>query len=148
MQKTFKLSILLILILTMAVAVLGCTKKTPGKTTTPGKEMEQKKPDKEETAEEKKDRETESLFDLTLRDDGNYELKSYKGSQKRVTIPTEYKGKKIVSIESNAFENSSIESITIPSTVEKINTTLYNFYDNQIKKVDSDVSKDWKYAIA
>ena len=120
MKNTFKLSILLILILTLAVAVLGCTKKTPDKRTTPGKQTEQKKPDKVETPEEKRDKETESLFDLTLRDDGNYEVKSYKGSQKEVSIPNEYKGKKVVGIGSNAFENSSIESITIPSTVEKI----------------------------
>ena len=120
MKKTFKLSIFLILILTMAVAVLGCTKKTPDKTTTPGKQTEQNNPDKVETPEEKRDKEAESLFDLTLRNDGNYEVKSYKGSQKEVTIPNEYKGKKVVGIESNAFENSSIESITIPSTVEKI----------------------------
>lgn len=38
MKKTFQLSILLILILTMAVAVLGCTKKTLGKTTTSRKQ--------------------------------------------------------------------------------------------------------------
>ena len=89
MKKTFKLSILLILILTMAIAVLGCTKKTPGKATTPGKQTEQKKPDEGETPEEKRDKETESLFDLTLRDDGNYEVKLYKGNQKKVTIPSD-----------------------------------------------------------
>ena len=67
MKKTFKLSIILVLILTMAIAVLGCTKKTPDKTTTPGKQTEQNKPDKVETPEEKRDKETESLFDLILR---------------------------------------------------------------------------------
>ena len=126
MKKTFRLSIVLILILTIAVAVLGCTKKTPHKTRTPGNQTEQNKPDKGETPEEKRDKETESLFDLTLRDDGNYEVKLYKGNQKKVTIPSEYKGKKIVGIKSNAFENSSIESITIPSTVENIGD--YAFY--------------------
>ena len=126
MKKTFKLSLVLILIFTIAVAVLGCTKKTPHKTKTPGNQTEQNKPDKGETPEEKRNKETESLFDLALRDDGNYEVKSYKGSQKKVTIPSEYKGKKIVGIESNAFENSSIEFITIPSTVENIGD--YAFY--------------------
>ena len=126
MKKTFKLSIILVLILTMAIAVFGCTRKTSDKPTTPEKQTEQKKPDKVETPEEKRDKVTESLFDLTLRDDGNYEVKSYKGSQKEVTIPSEYKGKKIVGIGNNAFEDSSIESITIPSTVENIGD--YAFY--------------------
>lgn len=126
MKKTFKLSLVLILIFTIAVAVLGCTKKIPPKTTKPGNQTEQNKPDKGETSEEKRNKETESLFDLALCDDGNYEVKSYKGSQKKVTIPSEYKGKKVVGIGSNAFENSSIESITIPSTVENIGD--YAFY--------------------
>ena len=96
MKKAFKLSIFLILILTMTIAVFGCTRKTPAKPKTPEKQTEQKKPDKVETPEEKRDKETESLFDLTQRDDGNYEVKSYKGSQKEVTIPNEYKGKKVM----------------------------------------------------
>ena len=51
MKKTFKLSLVLILIFTIAVAVLGCTKKIPRKTTKPGKQTEQNKPDKGETRE-------------------------------------------------------------------------------------------------
>lgn len=120
MKKSIKLGVFLIIVLVMAISVFGCTRKTPRKTANPSKQTEQKKPDKVETPEEKRDKETESLFDLTLRNDGNYEVKSYKGSQKEVSIPNEYKGKKVVGIGSNAFENSSIESITIPSTVEKI----------------------------
>ena len=53
MKKTFKLSIILVLILTMAIAVFGCTRKTPDKTTKPGKQTEQKQPDKVETPEER-----------------------------------------------------------------------------------------------
>ena len=64
MKKTFRLSLVLILIFTMTIAVLGCTKKTPRKTTKPSKQTEQNKPDKGETPEEKRDKETESLFDL------------------------------------------------------------------------------------
>ena len=89
MKKTFRLSIVLILILTIAVAVLGCTKKTPHKTRTPGNQTEQNKPDKGETPEEKRDKVTDSLFDLILRDDGNYQVKLYKWSQKEVIISSE-----------------------------------------------------------
>ena len=129
MKKTFKLSIILVLILTIAVAVLGCTQKTPGKTTTPGKQTEQKKPDKVETPEDKR---ISSLFDM--REDGDsYVVTSYKGSEKEVTIPSEYRGKKVVGIESNAFRNSSIKSITIPSTVEKVDSS---FGDAKIKVMD------------
>lgn len=125
MKKTFQLSILLILILTMAVAVLACTKKTPGKTTTPGEQVEQKKPDREETPEDKI---KSSLFDM-IEDGDSYVVTSYKGSQQEVTIPSKYKGKKVVGIWSNAFVNSSIKSITIPSTVDKIGSyAFYNCY--------------------
>ena len=121
MKKTFKLTMILVLILTMAAVVLGCTNKTPGKTTTPGKQMEQKKPDREETPEDKI---KSSLFDMIEYGD-SYVVTSYKGSQKQVTIPSKYKGKKVVGIWSHAFANSSIKSITIPSTVEKIGSNAF-----------------------
>ena len=122
MKKTFKLSIILVLILTMAIAVFGCTRKTPDKTTKPGKQTEQMQPDKVETPEEKRDKVTDSLFDLILRDDGNYQVKLYKWSQKEVIISSEYKDKKIVVIENKAFNGSTVETLTIPNTVEEINT--------------------------
>ena len=84
MKKTFKLSLVLILIFTIAVAVLGCTKKIPRKTTKPGNQTEQNKLDKGETPEEKRNKETESLFYLYKSVDANHLLKLKKRKPKKV----------------------------------------------------------------
>ena len=43
-------------------------------------------------------------------------------------ISSEYKDKKIVVIENKAFNGSTVETLTIPNTVEEINTRFGDMY--------------------
>lgn len=133
MKKSFKLTMILVLILTTAVAVLGCTKKTPDKTTTPGKQIEQKKPDEEgknpieeeEPEKEMTDEQIEKLFEMK-RVKGGYAVKKYIADDENVSIPKEYKGRKINKIEEKAFADCDfLEKIDMPSSVEEISKRAF-----------------------
>ena len=67
-----------------------------------------------------------------LKDDGTYELTQYnlyiedadgniyKGEGEAVTVPSEVEGKKVTSLQHNAFNNSPIKSIVLPDGIKAI----------------------------
>ena len=140
MKKGIRLSVFLILILVMAISVFGCAKKTSDKTTTPGKQTEQKKPDEEQkkpNEEEKKPSEEENKPNI----------------KKKVKIKFAIKGQNTFGEEYEKAEGteseyvSSIEKeegdIVKPSELldvvkEKINETIYNKLD-MLYKYDGEV---------
>ena len=140
MKKGIRLSIFLILILVMAISVFGCAKKTPDKTTTPGRQTEQKKPDEEQkkpNEEEKKPSEEENKPNI----------------KKKVKIKFAIKGQNTFGEEYEKAEGteseyiSSIEKeegeIVKPSELldvvkEKINEAIYNKLD-MLYKHDGEV---------
>ena len=102
MKKTFKLSIILVLILIMAIAVFGCTRKTPDKPTTPEKQTEQRKPDEQKKPDEegKKPSEEENKPNI----------------KKKVKIKFTIKGQKTFGDEYEQAEGTESEYV---STIEK-----------------------------
>lgn len=66
-------------------------------------------------------------------DNSNYtaELKTYEGSASEIEIPGEVYGYKVTSIDSRVFyENSTLQSVTIPDTLESIGVMAFAFCDN------------------
>ncbi len=57
---------------------------------------------------------------------GEMEIKSYNGSDEKITIPATYNGKPVTSIGANAFENKSVTSITIPKSITSIGANAFN----------------------
>ncbi len=49
-----------------------------------------------------------------------YSVTGYEGTDKKITIPEYYEGKPVLAIAENAFKNSKITSVSIPSTVTYI----------------------------
>ena len=71
------------------------------------------------------------VFTLT---DAGYEVTGYTGTDKYVTVPETYLGKKVVSVGQEAFLNKNIVYFSLPSTVKSIGrnaflgTTWYDLY--------------------
>lgn len=66
------------------------------------------------------DAEIEGLFELDKHSENEYYIKGYKGTVPDVKIPSTYKGKKIVAFTPETFQKTSIKSIDIPSTIDRI----------------------------
>lgn len=66
------------------------------------------------------DTEIEALFELDKHNENEYYIKGYKGTAPDVKIPSTYKGKKIVAFTPETFQKTSIKSIDIPSTIDRI----------------------------
>ena len=62
-----------------------------------------------------------------LRDDGSYEIIGWEGDNPHVIIPATYKGKRVKSIGSGAFDgNTNITYVSIPATVINIGNKAFN----------------------
>ena len=55
-----------------------------------------------------------------------YELTGYTGESTQVEVPSTYNGKNVVKIASRAFNNATITSVTIPSSVQTIDSMAFN----------------------
>ena len=57
---------------------------------------------------------------------GGYELSKYNGQQKTVFVPSTYNDKDVIYIASNAFlNNTDIEEVILPSTIQRINESAF-----------------------
>ncbi len=63
-----------------------------------------------------------------------YFIDEYKGTAKKVIVPDELDGKKVVGIEIDAFNNVEIEEIVMPSGLEKIQKSTFA-HATSLKKV-------------
>ena len=75
-------------------------------------------------------------------EDGTLEITGYNGDETKLTIPSEIDGKEVTSIGAAAFANcTSLTSVTIPSSVTKIQDEAFGYYYDKedwcIKKVDN-----------
>lgn len=109
MKRSIKGVIFAILILILSVSLFGCTKGASDKVI--DKIMGNNK-----TAE---DLELDKQFDFTLVNDSHYLVTEYKGTSVDVKIPSKYNGKPVLGF-GQAFKNSKINSIEIPSSVDTI----------------------------
>ena len=67
---------------------------------------------------------------------GQVVIEKYIGSQKNITIPSEIDGKPVTEIESGAFANNvNIESIVVPSSINRIESGTIVFNDSQMKYI-------------
>lgn len=67
------------------------------------------------------------------RSDGTYELGEYNclgATPSEITIPSSYNGINITAIASMAFEDSTIEKVTIPNTITSINERAFAYCNN------------------
>lgn len=62
-----------------------------------------------------------------------YAVTGYQGTDRKISIPERYEGQPIVAIYANAFKNSKITSVTIPSTVTYIGD--YAFEGSNISSI-------------
>lgn len=71
--------------------------------------------------------------------EGGIRILSYKGESAEVTIPSEIEGKPVIEIGKNAFyQNKTIESVTIPSTVKTIGAKAFaGSYVKSVTMADS-----------
>ena len=81
-------------------------------------------------------REARRLFKFK-KDGKGYSVVRYLGTESRVIIPIQYRKKAVVKIEEGVFEGKSIELITIPSTVVKIQP---QYCDAKIKLEDGNAT--------
>lgn len=86
---------------------------------------ENKKSQQKISIEEARDKETESQFKMEKQEKG-YIIKKFIGAQKEVTIPSTYKGEKVIKIASSAFSYEIIESVNIPSSIEVIGAYAFS----------------------
>ena len=141
MKKTFKLSIILILILTMAIAVFGCTRKTPDKPTTPEKQTEQNKPDEQKKPDEEGKKPNEEGNKPSEEKEKPSEEGNKPNIKKKVKIKFTIKGQKTFGDEYEQAEGTESEYVSsiekeeedtikatelLDSVKEKINGTIYN----------------------
>lgn len=70
----------------------------------------------------------DSSYQRSTSDPVGYGVKQYKGTSNTVTIPSEYKGLPIISIEKNFDKKHVIEDLTIPNTVEIIKSDAFSDY--------------------
>lgn len=76
-----------------------------------------------------------SASDFEYHNDGDYVvIDKFTGSEKDVSIPEKIKGKPVIAINSEAFKGSSIESVTIPDSVEILLYSVFAECD-QLKSV-------------
>ena len=83
-------------------------------------------------------------FEVETNNDGTLQLKKYKGSAVKVTVPNTLGGKKVTSLYRTFCDNKNIESVTIPNTVTSIG--IKTFYGckklskltipSSVKKID------------
>ena len=124
----------------MVISVFGCAKKTPDKTTTPGKQTEQKKPDEEQkkpNEEEKKPSEEENKPNIKKKVKIKFAIKGQntfgEEYEKAEGTDSEY----VSSIEKE--EGDTVKPSELLDVVkEKINETIYN-KDDMLYKHDGEV---------
>ena len=116
MKKTFKLSIILVLILTMAIAVFGCTRKTPDKPTTPEKQTEQNKPDEQKKPDEEGKKPNEEGNKPSEEEEKPSEEENKPNIKKKIKIKFTIKGQKTFGDEYEQAEGTESEYV---STIEK-----------------------------
>ena len=116
MKKIVSAILALALCAGVAVAASGCGEKSKnsnkGTTSTssgPGYKVEPTKPDFEE-----------GDFGYYRLNEKEVKVTEYKGKATKVEIPETVSGAKVTVIESNLFQNSAIESVTIPKSVNEI----------------------------
>ena len=140
MKKGIRLSIFLILILVMAISVFGCAKKTPDKTTTPGKQTEQKKPDEEQkkpNEEEKKPSEEENKPNIKKKVKIKFAIKGQNTFGEEYEKAEGTESEYVSSIEKE--EGDTVKPSELLDVVkEKINETIYNKLD-MLYKHDGEV---------
>ena len=114
-MKNFKLSVLLILIVLMAVSLFGCG-NTIG---------DENKNSENKIGYKMSDKQIEKLFKMK-RIAGGYAVEKYIGEKDNVTIPIQYKGEKINQIASEAFKDVDfLEKVDISGTVETIDVEAF-----------------------
>lgn len=124
MKKVISIILAFALCASVAVAASGCGCQKSKKETTssakgPGYRVEPTNPDFEE-----------GDFSFYRLNDNEVKVTVYKGSAKNVEIPSTAKGAKVSVIESNLFQNSEIESVTIPDTVTEIQKYAFSGCQN------------------
>ena len=141
MKKTFKLSIILVLILTMSIAVFGCTRKTPDKPTTPEKQTEQKKLDDQKKPDEEGKKPNEEGNKPSEEEEKPSEEENKPNIKKKVKIKFAIKGQNTFGEEYEKAEGTESEYVSSIKKEEgdtvkpselldivkgKINETIYN----------------------
>ena len=78
-------------------------------------------------------------YNYTVLDDGTAEITRYNGYSSSVTVPDEINSRKVTRIGDYAFENLSIESVTIPEGVTGIGKMAFSqcFYLESVNLPDS-----------
>ena len=116
MKKIVSAILALALCAGVAVAASGCgeqsknsNKGTTSTSSGPGYKVEPTKPDFEE-----------GEFGYYRLNEKEVKVTEYKGKATKVEIPETVSGAKVSVIESNLFQNSAIESVTIPKSVNEI----------------------------
>lgn len=74
-------------------------------------------------------------FDYELNENDEVIIKKYNGTNKDVVIPENFNGYSVVEIGSNAFYNTDITSVTLPSTVKRISTYAFGWCTS-LKKIN------------
>ena len=136
MKKSIKLSIFLILVLAIALSVFGCAKKTP----------------KKQAEKKLTDSDIEKLFEME-RVSGGWAIRKYRGESGNVTIPSTYKGGKIIEIIEEAFaENSYINKINVEANLKKIGEEAFSKSSlkelrilGTVEKIGDDAFSECKY---
>ena len=125
MKKIISAILALALCASVAVAASGCgcqknkNKDLNSNSSGRGYKIEPTKPDFEE-----------GDFSFYRLNDQEVKVTVYKGSSKNVTIPSKASGAKVTVIEANLFQNSDIESVTIPDTVMEIQKYAFSGCQN------------------
>lgn len=109
MKRSIKGVIFAILILILPVSLFGCTKG-------PSDKVIDKIIGNNKTAE---DLELDKQFNFTLVNDSHYLVREHKGTSVDVKVPSKYNGKPVLGL-GQAFKNSKIKTIEIPSSVNTI----------------------------
>lgn len=65
-------------------------------------------------------------YSYIILEDNTIEITAYKGNETTVELPSDIEGRKVVSIGDTAFQNSQIESLYIPDTVERIGESSFH----------------------
>lgn len=65
-------------------------------------------------------------YSYVILEDNTIEITAYNGNETTVELPSDIEGRKVVSIGNTAFQNSQIESLYIPDTVERIGESSFH----------------------
>ena len=89
-------------------------------------------------------------FEYSENSDGGITIKKFTGSEKDVVIPGTISGKKVTSIEDDAFEYcSDITSVTIPDGVTRIGTYAFSWCESlKTVNIPNSVTSIERYAFA